>query len=74
MDRGKEYSPNKLSELVENLGQIVKLTTLYNPEQDGTSERLIGIICERTRTVIIDIDIPQFLWPLIFELMILITN
>jgi hypothetical protein len=58
MDRGKEYSLNKLSELAEDLGQIVKLTTLYNPEQDGTLERLIGIICERTRTAMIDIDIP----------------
>jgi hypothetical protein len=74
MNRGKEYSLNKLSKLAEDLGQIVELTTLYNPEQDGTSERLIGIICERTQTAIINIDIPQFLWPLIFELIILITN
>jgi hypothetical protein len=74
MDEGKEYSLNKLSELAKDLGQIVELTILYNPEQDSTLERLIGIICERTRTAIIDIDIPQFLWPLIFELIILITN
>jgi hypothetical protein len=74
MDKKKEYSLNKLSELVEDLGQIVKLTTLYNLEQNGTLERLIGIICECTQTVIININIPQFLWPLIFELIILITN
>jgi hypothetical protein len=74
IDKGKEYSLNKLSELAKDLGQIVELTTLYNPEQDGTLERLIGIICERIQTVIINMNIPQFLWPLIFELMILIIN
>jgi hypothetical protein len=57
INKGKEYSLNKLFELTEDLGQIVELTTPYNPEQDGTLERSIGIICKRTQTVIIDIDI-----------------
>jgi hypothetical protein len=48
MDKKKEYSPNKLSELVKDLGQIVKLTILYNLEQNSTLERLIGIVCECT--------------------------
>jgi hypothetical protein len=38
MNKEKEYSLNKLSKLAENLGQIIKLTTLYNLEQDGTLE------------------------------------
>ena len=61
MDGGKEYSPKKLAELAEDLGQVVELTTPYSPEQDGTSERSIGILCERTRTIIIDLNIPIFL-------------
>jgi hypothetical protein len=32
MDRGKEYSLKKLIKLVEELRQIVKMTTLYNLE------------------------------------------
>ena len=74
MDGGKEYSPNRLADLAEDLGQIVELTTPYNPEQDGVSERSIGIICARTRSAMIDMDIPPFLWPLIFESIVLITN
>ena len=74
MDGGKEYSPTKLTDLADDLGQVVKLTTLYNPEQDGTLERLIGILCKRTRTAMIDMAILIFLWPLIFEAMVLIIN
>jgi hypothetical protein len=61
MDGSKEYSLNKLADLTVDLGQVVELTTPYSPEQDGTSERSIGILCERTRTAIIDMDIPRFL-------------
>jgi hypothetical protein len=32
MDGGKEYSPTKLTVLIEDLGQVVELTTLYNLE------------------------------------------
>src|SRR6202021_354505 len=74
MDRGKEYSPNRLAELAEDLGQIVELTTPYNLEQDGTSKRSIGILCEKTRTAMIDLNILMILWPLILEAMVLVTN
>ena len=58
IDRGKEYSPKRLADLVDDLGQIVELTTPYNPEQDSTSERSIRILYERIRIVMLDIDIP----------------
>ena len=58
IDRGKEYSPKRLADLTDDLGQIVELTTPYNLEQDSTSERSIRILYERTRTVMLDIDIP----------------
>ena len=74
MDRGKEYSPKKLAKLVDNLGQIIELITLYNLKQDGTSKWAIGILYKRTQTTMINIDIPQFLWPLIFKSIVLITN
>jgi hypothetical protein len=61
MDSGKEYSPTKLTVLAEDLGQVVELTTPYNPKQDGTLERSIGILCKRTRTAIIDLNILVFL-------------
>ena len=45
---GKEYSLKKLAGLANNLGQVIKLTILYNLEQDSTSERAIGILYEHT--------------------------
>ena len=36
MDGGKEYSLKKLAKLIDNLGQVIEFTTLYNLEQDGT--------------------------------------
>ena len=58
MDDGQEYSLKKLPELAKALGMVVKVITLYNPEQDGKSECSICMIIEKTRIVIIDMDIP----------------
>ena len=57
MNKNKEYSPNKLANLTDDLGQVVELIILYNLEQDSTSEQSISILCERTRIVIITMDI-----------------
>ena len=38
LNRGKEYSLKKLAKFIDNLGQAVELTILYNPEQDSTSK------------------------------------
>jgi len=38
MDGGKEYSLKKLAKPIDNLGQVVELTILYNLEQDSTSK------------------------------------
>ncbi|KAI0995961.1 hypothetical protein K3495_g12220 [Podosphaera aphanis] len=74
LDGGKEYSPKQMGIMAKSLGQIVELTTPYNPEQDGQSERSIGILGTRTRAVILDQKIPQFLWPEIMRTQIYIVN
>ena len=61
MDGSKEYSPTKLTDLADDLGQVVKLTTPYNPKQDGILEQSIGILYKHTRTAIINIAILIFL-------------
>ena len=71
---GKEYSPKQMGIMASSLGQIVELTTPYNPEQDGQSERSIGISGARTRAIIIDQKIPQFLWPETMRTQIFIVN
>ena len=67
MDDGREYGPKKLPELAKALGIIVKVTTLYTPEQDSKAKRSIRTIVERTRATMINIDILQHLWPKIIE-------
>jgi hypothetical protein len=74
IDGGKEYSPSQLAQLADDLGQVIETTTPYTPNQDGKSEISIRIITERVRCVMIDQDIPLFLWPEIYSAMVHITN
>ena len=60
--------------MAKTLLQIFELRTPYNPEQDEQSERSIGILGSRTRAVITDQKIPQFLWPEIIRSQRCITN
>jgi len=32
---GKKYSPKRLAKFTDDLGQVIKFITPYNPEQDG---------------------------------------
>ena len=57
MDDSREYGPKKLPELAKALEMIIKVTTLYTPEQDSKAKRSIRTIVERTRAIMIDIDI-----------------
>ena len=61
MDGGREYSLSQLKELCDNIGSILEIMTLYNPEQDSISERLIQLILEKVRSAIIGQSIPSFL-------------
>ena len=74
LDRGREYSPTRLQELAKDLGIVVELTTLYFPEQDAVSERLIRTLIERSRLAIINQDIPKFLQPKVLRTIAYITN
>ena len=67
MDDSREYGPKKLSELAKALEMIVKVITLYTPEQDSKAKRSIRTIVERTQATMINIDILQYLWPEIIE-------
>jgi transposase InsO family protein len=74
LDGGREYSPARLQELADDLGMLVELTTPYFPEQDAVSERSIRTLIERSRSAILDQDIPEFLWPEVLRTMAHITN
>jgi hypothetical protein len=61
LDNRREYMLIQLDELAAKLGQLIRRTTLYMPEQDGPSERSIRTIMERARCATVDQDIPHFL-------------
>jgi hypothetical protein len=61
LDDGREYTLVQLNELAAKLGQLIRRTTLYMPEQDSPSERSIRTIIERARCATVDQDIPHFL-------------
>jgi hypothetical protein len=74
LDGGREYSLSQFQELCDEIGSILEITTPHTPEQDAISERSIGIVLEKVRSVMIDLQIPGYLWPEIFISMIQITN
>jgi nitrogen-specific signal transduction histidine kinase len=61
MDDGQEYIIKELNKLADALGQLVKRTTLYTPEQDSKSEQSIHTILDRAKYICINQNIPKFL-------------
>ncbi|XMA13681.1 hypothetical protein WAI453_006472 [Rhynchosporium graminicola] len=73
-DGGKEYSPSQMKELADHLGMLLEESTPYTPEQDGRAERSIRTIIEKVRTVMVDQNIPDYMWPEILLACIHIAN
>ncbi|CAI7858817.1 unnamed protein product, partial [Closterium sp. NIES-53] len=62
-DRGGEFSSDLLREFCRG-ESILKLFTLpTSPQQNGISERRIGLVMEVARTSMIHAAAPHFLWP-----------
>ena len=49
--------------LTARIGTRLEITTPRYPEQDGMSEQAIRTLIERVRSVMIEMGIPDFLWP-----------
>lgn len=73
-DGGREYGPSQMAELCNRLGMLLEESTPYTPEQDGRAERSIRTIMEKTRTTMIDQNIPDYMWPEILLAMVHIHN
>lgn len=74
MDGGKEYTINELDKLADAIGIEIERTTPHYPEQDAISKQGIHTIVEKLRKTMIDIKIPAFLQPEIFQVIIIINN
>lgn len=61
-DNGKEYSNNNLIKWCDSKGIILDLTIPYTPQLNGKAERLNRLLMERTRALIFDGCVPNYLW------------
>ena len=61
-DNGGEFTSNEFKELCKYSGIKRELTTPYNPQQNGVTERKNRMIMEAARAMLHDQDLPMHLW------------
>ena len=57
-DNGGEYESNEFDYFCREVGIKKELIVPYNPQQNGVAKRKNRLICEVSKTVISNIDIP----------------
>lgn len=62
-DRGTEYMNQDLQNYLLNQGIKFQCTVGYAPEQNGVAERKNRTLVEAARTMLIDSQLPKYLWP-----------
>jgi hypothetical protein len=61
-DNGGEYTSKEFANFCKDVGIKKELTTPYNPQQNGVTERKNRTIMEAVKTMIHDQDLPMHLW------------
>ena len=61
-DNEGEYESNELDDFCREAGIKKELTVSYNPQQIGVAERKNKTICEATKAMLTDLDLPLSLW------------
>ena len=61
-NNGGEFTSEEFNELCKELGIKRELTTPYNPQQNGVTERKNRTIMEAARAMLHDQDLPMYLW------------
>ncbi|CAI7786534.1 unnamed protein product, partial [Closterium sp. NIES-54] len=64
-NRGGEFSSGLLRDFCHGEGILQSFTLKDSPQQNGISERRIGLIMEVARTSMIHAAAPHFLWPFV---------
>jgi transposase InsO family protein len=62
IDNGGEYTSNDFSDFCKEVGIKRELTVPYNPQQNGVAERKNRSIMEAIKAMILDQNLPMFLW------------
>jgi hypothetical protein len=61
-DRGGEYTSNQFTQYLSQQGITFERAPAETPEQNSVAERYGRSLMERTRSVMLDASIPNFLW------------
>ena len=61
-DNGREFTSNELKEMCKDSGIKRELSTPYNPQQNGVTERKNRTIMEAVKAMLHDQDLPMHLW------------
>lgn len=61
-DGGGVFTSQEIHNFYKNEGIQFQETIPYTPQENGTSERTIGILSERLRSMLYDSDLPFHLW------------
>jgi hypothetical protein len=61
-DRGGEYLSSAFSEFCQEAGIHRQLTAAHTPHQNGLAERRNRSILEKTRSMMLDAGVPNYLW------------
>lgn len=61
-DNGGEYTANSLKLFCINRGISLEYTLPYTPQLNGISERMNRTLCDKTRTLLAETNLPKHLW------------
>ena len=63
VDGGGEFVGNKFRQFILETGMELEITAAHSPAQNGIAERLNQTLVECARAMMIDQNVPHFLWP-----------
>lgn len=73
-DRGGEYINDVLEDYCAGNGIVMEFTVPHTPEQNGVAERMNRKILDKGRTIMKDMDAPDFLWADAFATVVYAIN
>ncbi|HEY5744748.1 MAG TPA: reverse transcriptase domain-containing protein [Chryseolinea sp.] len=74
LDGGLEFGGQRLDQLTQEEGIILKKSSPYTPEQNGAAESSNKVIFTKARTMMIDSGLPNELWPEAVNTAVYTTN
>lgn len=61
-DNGREYVSKEFEEFCKEKGIVMQYTVAYNPEMNGTAERMNRTLVDKARTLLIDSKMSKRFW------------